>query len=169
MALRRAGSLSVPFVWREFPGPGTALNKQWRNDRYVDSSLVMHTITGPRREGGWLVPFTVSKGFLQVVTSKPSSETKFRFLWQQKRMISSICWSMKSISVGRSLQVTSRTNPGYEPFWRSSTAISGSLLPFDAAEDVSPSWCFMFLTCRTFLGKEPLTLELWNEFKFNSF
>ena len=69
-------------------------------------------------------------------------------------MMSSICWLVKSISIGRSLQVTSLTDHEHEPFWRSSTAISGSLLTFDAAKVVSPSWCFAMLTCRTFLGKE---------------
>lgn len=86
--------------------------------------------------------------------SIPSSETKLGFLWQQKCTMSSTCWSVKSITVGRSLQATSRMNPEKEPFRSSSTVISGSLLLFDAAEDVRPSWCFMVFTCRTFLGRE---------------
>ena len=85
-------------------------------------------------------------------------------------MMSSICWLVKSITVGRSLQVSSLTDHEHEPFWRSSTAISGSLLTFDAAEVVSPSWCFVMLTCGAFLGKElalsvpqtpPLSLLSW--------
>lgn len=61
--------------------------------------------------------------------------------------MSSICWLVKSITVGRSLQVTSLTDHEHEPFWRSSTAISGSLLTFDAAEEFQLMFCDVDLWC----------------------
>lgn len=62
-------------------------------------------------------------------------------------MMSSICWLVKSITVGRSLQVSSLTDHEHEPFWRSSTAISGSLLTFDAAEESQLMFCDVDLWC----------------------
>ena len=64
----------------------------------------------------------------------------------------SICWSVNKITVGKSLQTTSRMKPGKTAFCNSITVARGSLEP---SEFLVSSVFLNYFICLSFLGNIP--------------